>query len=133
MPFKFSPFITRNDLRMKPEWLFVFGDNMQRRGRGGQAREMRGEPNAVGIVTKRAPSMDRRAFFSDDDYAEVAEVVYEAFERLEEHLALNGVVVLPTKGVGTGLAMLDFHAPKIDAMIQNGIEDLIDRYGTVIE
>lgn len=133
MPFKFSPFITRNDLRMNPGYLFVFGDNMQRRGRGGQAREMRGEPNAVGIVTKRAPSMDRRAFFSDDDYAEVAEVVYEAFERLEEHLAVNGVVVLPTKGVGTGLSMLDFHAPKIDAMIQNGIEDLIDRYGTVIE
>lgn len=133
MPFKFSPFITRNDLRMNPDWLFVFGDNLQRRGRGGQAREMRGEPNAVGIPTKRAPSMDRRAFFSDADYAEVEPFVSEAFERIEEHLALNKIVVLPTKGIGTGLALLEFHAPEINAMIQNCIEDLIERYGTVVE
>lgn len=133
MPFKFSPFITRTDLRRNPTWLFVFGDNLQRRGRGGQAREMRGEPNAVGIPTKRSPSMLARAFFSDDDYTEVELPVQEAFERIEEHLAVNGVVVLPTKGVGTGLALLEFHAPKINAMIQNGIEDLIDRYGMVVE
>lgn len=133
MPFKFSPFITRNDLRMKPDWLFVFGDNLQRRGFGGQAREMRGEPNAVGIPTKRSPSMSEKAFFSDADYAKVEPFVSEAFERIEEHLAVNGVVVLPTKGVGTGRAMLDFHAPRIDAMIRDGLDDLIYRYGVVVE
>ncbi|KKL05458.1 hypothetical protein LCGC14_2605850, partial [marine sediment metagenome] len=50
--------ITRQMLRDEPDTLFVFGDNMQRRGLGGQAFAMRGEPNAVGIPTKIFPSMD---------------------------------------------------------------------------
>ncbi len=45
---------TRAYIRAHPDWLFVFGDNMMRRGFGGQAAEARGEPNAIGIATKRA-------------------------------------------------------------------------------
>lgn len=41
--------IMRRDLLDNQDKLYVFGDNMVRRGFGGQAREMRGEPNAVGI------------------------------------------------------------------------------------
>jgi hypothetical protein len=47
--------IYRRDLRANPESLYLFGDNTKRVGIGGQAREMRGEPNAVGIATKNAP------------------------------------------------------------------------------
>jgi hypothetical protein len=51
----FQEWITRKDLRENPDKRYVFGDNVERRGYGGQAKEMRGEPNAIGVVTKWAP------------------------------------------------------------------------------
>jgi len=48
--------ITRQMLRAEPGTLWVFGDNLQRKGLGGQAKEMRGEPNAIGIPTKKGSS-----------------------------------------------------------------------------
>lgn len=48
--------IYRADLAMNPKVLYVFGDNLERKGFGGQAYEMRGEPNAFGIATKRLAS-----------------------------------------------------------------------------
>ena len=59
----FQERITRADLRANPDTLYVFGDNMRRRGMGGQAAEMRGEPNAVGIPTKWRPSRTEWDFF----------------------------------------------------------------------
>lgn len=53
-------------LRASPEKIFVFGDNMKRYGKGGQA-VIRDEPNAFGVATKRHPSMYDWAFFSDKD------------------------------------------------------------------
>ena len=40
--------ITRDDLRANRDLIYVFGDNVERAGRRGLAREMRGEPNAHG-------------------------------------------------------------------------------------
>ena len=51
----YQKFIYRSDLKANPSVLYLFGDNLQRVGLGGQAKEMRGEPNAVGIATKKAP------------------------------------------------------------------------------
>jgi hypothetical protein len=54
MPIIYQKFIRRQDLRNNRDKFYVFGDNMQRIGYGGQARDMRGEPNAIGAVTKPA-------------------------------------------------------------------------------
>lgn len=51
MPLLFQNTIRRAHLRANPKNLYLFGDNEQRRGLGGLARECRGEPNAVGIAT----------------------------------------------------------------------------------
>jgi len=59
--------ITREELQRHPELIFVFGDNMLRKGFGGQAKEMRGEPNAVGVPVKWRPSRDAGAYFTDRD------------------------------------------------------------------
>lgn len=67
---EFRTFIHREDLQGEPETLFVFGDNMMRKGLGGQAAAMRGEPNAVGIPTKELPSMANNAFLSEADPCE---------------------------------------------------------------
>jgi hypothetical protein len=102
--------ITRNMLKEEPNTLFVFGDNFEREGFGGQAKEMRGEPNAVGIITKRSPSMDSSAFLKDADIYEWYAANAESVLRLKKHTAM---IVWPLHGIGTGLAKLKEHAPRI--------------------
>lgn len=110
-------FIRRADLRAEPDTLFVFGDNMARRGFGGQAKEMRGEPNAVGIPTKMLPATTPDAYFTDTSWFDVRPRIDEAFDRLEQHLRRGGDVVFPTDGIGTGRAQLATRAPAIAAYI----------------
>jgi hypothetical protein len=124
MPVVKQKWIMRTDLKKNPEHLFVFGDNMARRGLGGQAKEMRGEPNAVGVPTKWEPSMFPSGFFVEADLEKVKPSIDVAFERLRAHLARGGTVVLPRDGLGTGLAQLDGRAPSIAALIQAHIDAL---------
>jgi hypothetical protein len=124
MPIIKSKWTVRADLRNNPEHLFVFGDNMVRKGFGGQAMEMRGEPNAIGVPTKWAPSMSPSAFLTEADLERVKPEIDKAFERLRAHLAGGGTVVLPRDGIGTGLAQLESRAPSIAALIQAHIEAL---------
>ena len=115
---KTRKFITRDMLRAEAATLFVFGDNLMRQGLGGQAKEMRGEPNAVGIPTKRTPGMREIDFFTDDDYAIAQGPIEKAFDRLNEHALAGGEIVWPANGVGTGLAQLEKRAPAIWIMIE---------------
>lgn len=119
--------ITRADLRANPTTLYVFGDNMARRGLGGQAREMRGEPNAVGVPTKWRPDMGVGAFFSDDDWTkfpEISALVASEFARMEARMSKGGSVAIPADGLGTGLAELPKRAPRIHAYIEERIRQL---------
>jgi hypothetical protein len=59
--------IYRSDLILNPNVLFIFGDNMLRIGLGGQAREMRGQPNAIGIPTKQSPGTAPHDYFINSD------------------------------------------------------------------
>ncbi len=110
--------ITRAMLRAAPEKLFVFGDNIHRKGYGGQAKEMRGEPNAVGIPTKMYPAMDKGAFFTDKDFLIWYKHSVDDLERLLSH-AETGVIVWPANGIGTGRAQLEVRAPKIWEWIED--------------
>jgi hypothetical protein len=115
--------INRFDLLANPNTLYVFGDNMQRKGRKGQAAEMRGEPNALGIPTKWLPARTEDAYFTDDAWNshEVKSAIEGAFKKLEAHLASGGDIVLPADGIGTGLAELPTRAPKLFARLQKWI------------
>lgn len=117
MTFRIEKHITRAMMRAEPRTLFAFGDNIGRKGYGGQAREMRGEPNAVGIPTKWLPSMSEDAFFKDSDFDRVRAAIEVPLGRLAQHLANGGVVVWPEDGIGTGLAELQMRAPRIYAYI----------------
>ena len=110
--------IARSFVRSRPEVLFVFGDNMAMTGYGGQAKELRGEPNTVGIPTKWKPSRDSSAFFLDTDLPDVQPRIDEGFARLEAHLRAGGLVVWPEDGIGTGRACLKTCAPVIWDYIQ---------------
>lgn len=125
MPVEYEKRITRQMVRSRPDVLFVFGDNLACAGLGGQARAMRGEPNAVGIPTKRAPSMEAWAMFMDADFAEVRPRIDAAMARLRNHLVRGCTVVMPADGIGTGLAELPKRAPKIDEYLQRRLGELV--------
>lgn len=104
--------IYRADLRANPGVLYVFGDNEFRTGFGGQAGEMRGEPNAVGIATLKAPGQ----FWSDDQFAGNRYII--------DALRNGETIVFPLDGVGTGLARLEQSAPETFKHLQRRIAEL---------
>ena len=113
MPIYQPEIYRRADARRNPDALFVFGDNALRKGFGGQADEMRGEPNAVGVRTKYLPSMNPDAFFREDPACILAQnrMIDEDMKRLFMHLRKGGLVVWPAAGIGTGYSALPTCAP----------------------
>ena len=69
------------DVRANPDKIFVFGDNSIRQGTGGQA-QIRHEPNAVGIMTKKFPRYTPDAFLYDSEYAENRKRISEDIGKL---------------------------------------------------
>ena len=102
---------TREQIRAQREKLFVFGDNLARRGLGGQAKAARGEPNAAGVVTKRAPTNGPDEFFTNADLDMLKDVWKKDFFFISNALEAGRVVVWPADGIGTGLARLPETAP----------------------
>lgn len=107
MPLILQSRIFRSDLKANPNVTYVFGDNEGRYGLGGQAKEMRGEPNAVGVATLKAPG----SFWSDGDAARQCAVLDADFGPILRSLADGKSVVFPLDGVGTGLADLPNRSP----------------------
>lgn len=117
-------FITRMDIKMNPDKLYVFGDNIERTGYGGQAAEMRGELNSFGIATKVPPrSQDRREYFDDANHYHWC-VVKEEFECLKRFAVNYKEIVIPEMGIGKGLARLDIYAPRILQFIENKFKEI---------
>lgn len=117
--------ITRSFVRSHRDRIFLFGDNLTRRGFGGQAAAMRGEPNAVGIPTKKLPSNCEAAFFNDEEFEQNKAAIDQAFNRLSQiSLPAEQTVVVPADGLGTGRAQLETRAPRTFAYLQKRLEDL---------
>jgi len=106
--------ITRKDMEDAPEsHVFAFGDNLERRGKGGQAavaREFVASGKAFGIPTKRAPRADEDAYFHDRD--DEMRAVEDAFTRLAK-LVLSGKHVVFFPGIGSGYARMKEKSPLI--------------------
>ena len=116
--------IYRIDLRANPEVLYVFGDNVDRVGLGGQAGEMRGEPKAVGVATKWSPSMRDTSFFDDSDYEHISKIIDTDFEPLFK-AALNGkTIIIPADGLGPGLSEMPTRCPKLYRLLRSYVETL---------
>ena len=118
-------YITREYVKANPDKLFLFGDNLEHGGFGGQAAAMRGEPNTVGIPTKKKPSMGKSSFFTDDEFELNKSAIEAAFSQVftaAKHR--NITVVIPADGLGTGRAELDRRAPQTFAYLQRRLADL---------
>jgi hypothetical protein len=120
----YQKLICRPDLRANPDVFYLFGDNEQRVGLGGQAREMRGEPNAVGIRTKKRPGMDQNDFWSDQHFDLYCKLIDEDFHPVYEAIRVGHLLVVPLDGLGTGLSALPTVAPRLLAHINGHIRTL---------
>jgi len=107
------------NVRANKDKSFLFGDNLEGYGKKGQAI-IRDEPNAYGIPTKKKPSMSEDAFFTDDEYDANVKAIDEAFDKIPK----EGIIVLPSAGLGTGLAELNKRAPKTFEYLQNKLVTL---------
>lgn len=95
--------------RANPDYIYVFGDNNYRKGKGGQAI-IRDEPNTFGITTKRKPSQEMFSFMADsfeDLYNTLVDLT-----KLHELYLSGKTIVLPADGLGTGLAELQKRSPR---------------------
>jgi hypothetical protein len=102
---------TLGDVNSNPNKIFVFGDNNARVGKGGQAI-IRDCVNAIGIRTKKGPSLKSVAFYSDDEFEKNKQNILEDVLSLKaKALETNSTIVFSSGGYGTGLASLKTKAP----------------------
>jgi hypothetical protein len=120
MPLILQSRVYRVDLKANPGAIYAFGDNCERIGYGGQAAEMRDEPNAVGIATLWGLG----EFFDEARSADQCAVIDADMEPLFEALRQGRIVVFPLDGVGTGIADLATRSPTTFAHLQQRIEAL---------
>lgn len=107
-----ADFYVRNQLRADPGSLYLFGDNLDRRGLGGQAAEMRGEPNAFGIAVKYHPTTNNDAYFSDRQLERNKTAITTDINhalRYYKKLQFKNLII---PQIGAGRAMLPQKAPE---------------------
>lgn len=109
---RYLKWIKRDMLQADPEARFVFGDNAERWGLGGQAKEMRGEPNALGVATLFAPG----DFYREHNLRAIA-IVLDDLCLVGREIVNGRTVYVPFDGLGTGLARLAENAPSIANII----------------
>lgn len=124
MPIITQKFIFRSDLRSNPTVKYLFGDNTVRKGYGGQAKEMRDEPNAIGVATKTTPTSGSNAYFSDANFEDNMEIIEADLAPAIDHLRGGGILVIPEDGLGTGLSELPQRAPQTNAALVKMLEEL---------
>ena len=120
----------RKDIRKQPYVWFVFGDNFERIGFGGQAKEARGESNSIGIPTKISPS--RFLDDSDETYEKFSKYLEDALYVMENDVLKYGYgLVFPSDGVGTGLADLENKAPKCWKLLDEKLLEFLMKHAGV--
>lgn len=103
-------------VRSNPDKLYIFGDNTEGWGKGGQAI-IRDESNAFGISTKDSP----REFMSDNNFEANKARIDADIEAIK---ADGRPIVFPEDGIGTGRADLKNKAPKTWNYLEEQINEL---------
>ena len=126
MPIIRQKHIGREDLQANTDVYYVFGDNDARRGLGGLAKQCRGEPNAIGVRTKKYPGRGSDDYYTDDELDENIEKITEDFELVWKRLIEGKTVVIPLDGIGVGLANMPDRCPDTFRFLKEMIEALIE-------
>jgi hypothetical protein len=74
--------VTEKYLNDNPNHIFVFGDNIIRKGYGGAAT-LRDHPQSYGFITKRFPNNSDESYYTPDEYIPVLNV---EIQKLKQHI-----------------------------------------------
>lgn len=92
--------VTKQHLMDNPNHIFVFGDNLLRKGYGGAAK-LRDIPNTYGFITKKYPNNNDNSFYTPDEYHDIYQREIDALRGL---MLVNPDVVYLISKLGGGLA-----------------------------
>jgi len=109
--------ITKSYLRKNPNHIFVFGDNLQRFGKGGAA-VLRDEPNAYGFITKKAPNNNNGSFYRPEEYQEKFNTELKRLKKIITR-EINKTFLISKLGEGLANKYNIF-----EKVIQPGLEEL---------
>lgn len=112
--FDIPDMITEAYLEAHPDYIFVFGDNLSRRGTGGAAK-LRHCKNTWGFVTKKSPDHEDRDYYKPSDYSRIFE---EQMELLGVEVRINPDRLYLISKLGGGIAD---RFGIFDSIISNGI------------
>ena len=115
----FADIYTPQLLKANPEKIYVFGDNLIKKGTGGQAC-IRNLPNAFGVPTKRLPNNENESFFSDQE--DEKEAVLVSLRELYILRMKGKEIVFPSSFIGTGRALLSLRSPKLWIELTNVLD-----------
>ena len=124
MPVFDIPMVTRDRVRAGKLFLFAFEDDEMRQATDGLAGQCRGEANAIGIRTRRAPGSDPAAPWRDNNLARHQQLIDEDFAVLISWVEAGGPVFLPKAGLGTVQPRLVDTAPRTFLFLQKKIKEL---------
>lgn len=109
--------ITRDFLDAHPEAIFVFGDNLERRGTGGAAQLRDYNNQTYGFITKKTPKHDIHAYYTVTEYRDVFEA---ELHKLKQLIAAKPEYVFYISKLGAGLA-------NRNGIYENVIQDKLQR------
>ena len=92
--------VDKKYLKSNPNHVFVFGDNLVRRGTGGAAA-LRYEPNTYGFITKKYPNNKLESFYNTNEYIPIFEI---EFKKLIKIIKDNPTKTFLISKLGSGLA-----------------------------
>jgi hypothetical protein len=99
--------------RINFDTLFIFGDNLERTGTGGQAI-IREQKNSLGFATKKAPGGAKEDYFTDEEYGTNCKIIEEEIEKIKKYAKEHQYksVAFPFMGLGTGLSEMPIRCPQ---------------------
>ena len=110
------------DCRESSNSLYIYGDNDVNRGIGGQA-VIRNCDNSIGIPTKKFPSYNNQAYYTDSEYAENCEKIFKAINQIIIQSVRYDELIFPMNGFGVGLSRLPDKAPKTFKFLNHMIKE----------
>lgn len=124
MPVFDIPMVTRDRVRAGKLFLFAFDDDEARMTDAGLAGQCRGEANAVGIRTRRAPGNEAGNVWTDDNILRHQQLLDDDFAVLISWVEAGGPVFLPKSGLGNLAPRLVDTAPRTYLFLQKKVKEL---------
>jgi hypothetical protein len=118
--------IFNSDISKNPECFYVYMENEKKEG--GEVYR-RSQPNCLPITIKKAPSMSREAYWSDDEYAMGILKIQKEIDILREKLDKGATVIVEENFLSSETnSPMSTQCPKIKESILNSFSLLFNQY-----